>query len=84
MSAADHISLIILTPERTLIEKSVCKVELPGSKGRFMVLKNHEPLISSLDEGEVVFESEGVQERVHVVSGFVEVLENKVIVCAEV
>ncbi len=84
MANADHISLTVLTPEKTLLEKMVRKVELPGSKGRFMVLKNHEPLISSLEEGQVVFESEGVTEKVDVMSGFVEVRENKVIVCAEV
>lgn len=84
MSSADHISLIVLTPEKTLLERSVSKVELPGSKGRFMVLRNHEALISSLDEGYVAYESAGVQERIHIMSGFVEVLDNKVIVCAEV
>ncbi len=84
MSAADRISLIILTPEKTVLEKRVSKVELPGSKGRFMVLYNHEPLISSLDEGQVVYESEGVQEKVDVREGFVEVHDNKVIVCAEI
>ncbi len=83
MSATDRISLTVLTPEKTLLEKQVSKVELPGSKGRFMVLYNHEPLISSLDEGEIVFESESVQERVHVMSGFVEVHDNKVIACVE-
>ncbi len=84
MSTADRISLTVLTPEKTLLEKQVSKVELPGSKGRFMVLYNHEPLISSLDEGRVTFESEGITEAVDIMCGFVEVLENKVIVCAEV
>ncbi len=84
MSAADRISLIILTPEKTILEKQVSKVELPGSKGRFMVLHNHEPLISSLDEGRVVYESEGVTEKVEIREGFVEVHENKVVICAEV
>lgn len=84
MSGKDRISLTILTPEKTLLEKRVSKVELPGSKGRFMVLYNHEPLISSLDEGRVLYESEGVTEMVEVIDGFVEVHDNKVIVCAEV
>ncbi len=84
MSPRDHISLTVLTPEKTLLEKQVSKVELPGSKGRFMVLRNHEPLISSLDEGQVVYESEGVSGKVDISSGFVEVCDNKVIVCAEV
>ncbi len=84
MSGKDRISLTVLTPEKTLLEKRVSKVELPGTKGRFMVLYNHEPLISSLDEGWVVYESEGVMERIEVMDGFVEVHDNKVIVCVEV
>ncbi len=84
MSESDRIALTVLTQEKTLVEKRVSKVELPGTKGRFMVLWNHEPLISSLDEGEIVFESEGVTERLHVIDGFVEVRENKVIACVEV
>ncbi len=83
MSDRDRISLSVLTPEKTILEKQVSKVELPGSKGRFMVLHNHEPLISSLDEGEISYESDGVMEKISVVSGFVEVHENKVVVCAE-
>ena len=46
MAAADCIFLTVLTPERALLEINVSKVELPGAKGRFMVLKNHIPLIS--------------------------------------
>lgn len=83
MSSAGHISLTVLTPESTLLEKRVSKVSLPGSKGRFMVLKDHAPLISSLEEGDVVFESEGIEERIHIDSGFVEVNANVVTVCAE-
>lgn len=79
----DAIHLIIYSPERVILEKKVCKVTLPGSKGRFMVLKDHAPLISSLEEGRVTFVSEGVEENVDIESGFVEVLDNKVTVCAE-
>lgn len=84
MSTADCIFLTILTPERTLLEKNVSKVELPGAKGRFMVLKNHIPLISSLVEGNVSYVSEGKEENLKVRTGFVEINENKVTVCAEV
>ena len=84
MSSTDYISLVILTPEATLMEKRVSKISLPGSKGRFMILKDHAPIISSLEEGDVVFESDGVTEKVNIVSGFVEVNNNVVTVCAEV
>jgi len=76
--------LSVLTPEKTLLEAKVSKVELPGSKGRFMVLCNHAPIISSLVEGDVVYMSEGAVSRIHVLSGFVEVNENRITVCAEV
>lgn len=84
MSSADKISLIVLNPEATLLEKQVSKVSLPGTKGRFMILKDHAPLISSLEEGEVTYVSDGEEGRILLVSGFVEVVDNKVTVCAEV
>lgn len=83
MYSGDCISLTVLTPEATLMERRVSKVTLPGSKGRFMILKDHAPLISSLEEGDVVFESQGVEEKVRISSGFVEVNANIVTVCAE-
>ena len=48
-----------------------------------MVLRNHAPMISSLEEGDVVFESGGTEERIHVISGFAEIVDNKVTVCVE-
>jgi F-type H+-transporting ATPase subunit epsilon len=51
--------------------------------GRFMVLKDHAPLISSLEEGRIAFVCNGVDENVDIVSGFVEIAYNKVTVCAE-
>lgn len=83
MKTSDNIHLVIYSPEKTILEKMVCKVSLPGSKGPFMVLKNHAPLISSLDEGRIVFVSDGVEENVDIRTGFVEIANNKVTVCAE-
>lgn len=83
MSVTDHISLVILTPEKMLLEKQVSSVSLPGTKGRFMVLKDHAPLISSLEEGEVRYDSSEGGDSLYVRSGFVEVIRNKVTVCAE-
>lgn len=84
MAMTDCIFLTVLTPEKTLLEANVSKVELPGAKGRFMVLRNHIPLISSLVEGTVAYMSEAKESRIEVRSGFVEINDNKVVVCAEV
>ena len=84
MAACDTMTLTVLTPEKTLLEARVSKVSLPGSKGRFMVLKDHAPVISSLEEGEVVYMSDGVEGKIRVLAGFVEVNDNRITVCAEV
>ena len=76
--------LTVLTPEKTLLEARVSKVALPGSKGRFMVLYNHAPVISSLTEGDLVYASDGTEASIHVLAGFVEVHDNRITVCAEV
>lgn len=77
-------TLTVLTPEKTLLEVGVSKVSLPGSKGRFMVLKDHAPIISSLEEGDVVYTSDNAEGRVSIRAGFVEVNINRITVCAEV
>ena len=84
MESKDNIRLLVLTPQNTLFEGFVEKVELPGDKGRFMVLYNHAPVISSLSEGYVVYTSEGNQARIAISMGFVRVNDNEVVVCAEV
>jgi len=81
---ADNIRLTVLTPQQTVFDGMVEKVELPGDGGRFMVLKNHAPIISSLSAGYVTYTSQGRQERIGIEVGFVRVNENEVVVCAEV
>lgn len=84
MAAHDTMTLTVLTPEKTLLEAGVSKVTLPGSKGSFMVLRNHAPVISSLTEGDVIYMSGDEEGRIHVLAGFVEVNDNRITVCAEV
>ena len=43
--------LIVLTPEKELLNCEVSAVELPGSAGRFMVWQDHAPLLTSLQPG---------------------------------
>jgi F-type H+-transporting ATPase subunit epsilon len=84
MDVTGNIQLTVLSPAKTVLETMVSKVMLPASKGRFMVLWNHAPVITSLDEGDVVYETvAGQVENIHILSGFAEVCDNIVTVCAE-
>lgn len=81
------ISLQILSPERELVHESVVSVELPGTLGRFEVLKDHAPLISSLDKGDILYKMDQGEERegkVSISSGFVEICDNHVFACVEI
>lgn len=78
------IKLVVLTPQKTLLETFVDKVTLPASKGQFMVLYNHAPVITSLEEGRLVYEADLKVEHIEILGGFAEIDSNVVTVCAEV
>ena len=80
----DCIALHIVSPEGTLVEMTVSAVTLPGTLCPFEVLKNHAALISSLSKGDIVYVTDGKENRLSIAEGFVEVRDNKVDVCVEV
>ena len=84
LEMTNAIALHIVSPEGTLVETEVSAVTLPGSLAPFEVLKDHAPLISSLDQGDIVYVDESGEQRLPIASGFVEVRDNQVDVCVEV
>lgn len=75
--------LDVISPERTLVHAVVEAVELPGTKGRFEVLLDHAPLISSLEKGVIAYRNGEGTDKVAISSGFVEVNDNHVVACVE-
>ncbi|MBL7777188.1 MAG: F0F1 ATP synthase subunit epsilon [Chitinophagales bacterium] len=75
--------LEILTPEKKLFSGEATLVQLPGIDGSFEILSNHAPLISALAKGEVKYKTSEGEKKLTIGGGFVECLNNKVIVCAE-
>ncbi len=75
--------LDVISPERTLVHAAVEAVELPGTKGRFEVLRDHAPLISSLEKGVIAYRNGDGTDKVAISSGFVEVNDNHVVACVE-
>ena len=72
-----HIS--ILTPDREIFTGEVKSVKVPGSDGQFQILKNHAPIISSLQKGAVeVIKADGSKLNFTIEKGFVENLNNEV------
>jgi len=75
--------LDILTPEKKLYSGEATLVQLPGVEGSFEILNNHAPIISALNNGTVKFKTAQGEKKINISGGFVECLNNKVIVCAE-
>lgn len=81
----DSIELIIVTPERQLLRESVVEVSLPGADGCLGILPGHAPLITELGIGEMTYQTKGGGESgpLAIMSGFAEVLGDRVTVLAE-
>lgn len=75
--------LEILTPEKTLYCGEVESITLPGTLGSFQILNNHAPIISSLTKGMLSFTAGDKIKELEVEDGFVEMHDNRVIVCIE-
>jgi F-type H+-transporting ATPase subunit epsilon len=75
--------LEIITPDKKIYSGEVTSVSVPGMNGRFQMLKNHAPIISTLMNGKVkVKDKDGVKEF-DVKGGVVENLKNKIVILAE-
>ncbi|MCX6335936.1 MAG: ATP synthase F1 subunit epsilon [Bacteroidetes bacterium] len=74
----------ILTPEKKLYSGDVYGVQLPGITGLFEILDKHAPLVSALGKGTIkILKDKNTFETFSIVSGFVEVLNNKATVLVE-
>lgn len=72
-------NLEILTPETRVFSGEVSLVSLPGSKGTFEILKNHAPLISTLEKGKIkVIDASGITHFFEIKRGVVECLDNQI------
>ena len=77
-------NVVVLTPEKEAFRGAATSVKVPGTSGEFEVLRNHAPIVSSLESGNVrVATQEGEKVLFHINSGFIEVLNNEVSILAQ-
>lgn len=84
MQNHNHMNLQIITPGTRIYEGEVKLVQVPGSKGSFQVLKNHAPIISTLEQGEVkIIDDRDHIELISIGGGVIEVKNNEIVILAE-
>jgi F-type H+-transporting ATPase subunit epsilon len=75
--------LEIITPDKKIYTGEVTSVIVPGTVGQFELLKDHAPIISTLQNGKVkIKDKEGVK-TFDIKGGVVENLKNKIVILAE-
>jgi len=74
----------IITPDKKIYDGEIKSVRVPGKKGSFQVLKDHAPIISTLDSGPVRMVDQDNNEIIYNISGgVIEVKANKIILLAD-
>ena len=76
--------LEIITPDKKIFDGEVKLIQLPGSKGGFEILKNHAPIISTLEKGTIKIKDKNNKEHFfNIDGGVIENKSNKIIVLVE-
>lgn len=58
-------NISVLTPDKEIFHGQVTSVKVPGTLGQFQVLKNHAPIVSSLEKGQVTLVVADGEHRVY-------------------
>ena len=73
----------ILTLESILLSAEAKSVVVPGSNGRFEMLNNHAPIISTLQAGTIkVIDNNDDEKLIEIAGGSVEMSNNKITILA--
>ena len=84
MAMPTKLTLEIVTPDRALVREEVDEVHVPGSEGYLGILPGHAPLLATLGVGELWYRKGQDKVFVSIVTGFAEVLPDKVTILAQV
>lgn len=76
--------LELIIPNEVVFSKDVISITAPGSEGCLGILPQHAPLITSLKEGQIkIQESQKSELLVSIREGFLEVLNDKVVILVD-
>src|SRR5436309_9809178 len=79
-----HLTLEVVTPDRSVVTERVDEVEIPGADGYFGVLPGHTPLLALLQVGELWYRKAQEKQYLAIAFGFAEVQPDRVTVLAEI
>jgi len=78
-----QIKIKIITPEKVVCECNVDQVTLPVTDGEVTILPEHRTYIASLQVGEILAKTDGIENSIAVVGGFLEFADNELTILAD-
>jgi F-type H+-transporting ATPase subunit epsilon len=78
-----EINLEIIAPDKLVYKDSVDSITVPGTKGMFQVLKDHAPLMSTIEIGVITIKKNDDNIYLTTAGGTIEVLNNNVLILAD-
>ena len=78
-----HITIELVTPDRSVVHEEVDEIQIPGAQGYLGVLPGHTPLLTTLQVGELWFRQGEEKVFVSVAFGFAEILPDRVTILAQ-
>jgi len=79
-----HLTLQIVSADRSLVNEQVDEVEIPGFDGYFGVLPGHTPLLAALNVGTLWYRQGSEKHYLVIAFGFAEVQPDRVTVLAQI
>ena len=81
---AQDFDLKVVTPDGVAFQGRTISVVAPGTLGYLGILKNHAPLVTSLEKGNLTYKDEaGSPHTIKIEGGFLEVRNNRVLVLTD-
>lgn len=84
MAENNLFTLKIITPDRTFYEGQVSMVEFNTTEGEIGVYKKHVPMTVIISPGILTIREEGEVKEAALHSGFAEILQDQVVIMAEI
>lgn len=81
--SAEKLKLIVVTPERQVVDAPADEVQLPGELGYLGILPGHATLVTLLKTGILTYKDGGSTRALALSSGFAEVVHDTVSVLAD-
>jgi len=75
------LSIEIVSVKRLIFKGEVETLAVPGTKGTFMVMPRHIPILSTLTKGDIVYVVAGKEHRLPIEYGFIELSDDNMTIC---